>query len=279
MVYLKPKYEEIEISKIDVSEANVRKTKITKGELDELAASIKEKGVLQPVILVRRADRYELPVGQNRFLAAKKAGLDKIPAMVYDELSEPDMHVISAIENLQRINLSPADKAAAVHDLVREMGSRKAVAKALGYSEGWVSVQLGFRGLPDEVKKMVEEKKLNTREASSLRRMLLWKHPKEVVEVAKDISEYSRKEAHSREMREAAVSIVKRMPTISREELKKRVTKKVPLLTLKVSISDAELDALKRAAEDEDESLGDLAHRIINEWLVNNEYISMTDVI
>lgn len=270
---LKPKYEEVEISKIYLSEANVRKMGVTKGELDELVASIKEKGVLQPVILVRRGDRFELPVGQNRFLAAKKAGLEKIPAMVYDDLSEPDMRVISAIENLQRINLSPADRAAAVHDLVRELGSRKAVAKALGYSPGWVSFQLGFKGLPDEVKKMVEEKKLNTTEAASLRFALKWKHPKEVVELAKDISEYSKKDARSREMRKTTVALVKRMPTISRVELKKRVVKKVPLVTLRISISDTELGALKRAAEDEDESPGDLAHRIINEWLVENEYI------
>lgn len=271
---MRPKYEDVEISKIYISEANVRKIGITKGEFDELVSSIKEKGVLQPVILVRRGDKYELPVGQNRFLAAKKAGLDKIPAMVYDDLSKPDMRVLSAIENLQRVNLSPADRAAAVHDLVREMGSRKAVAKALGYSQGWVSFQLGFKGLPDKVKKMVEEKKLNTTEAASLRHMLKWKHPKEVTEIAKDISRYSKKDTRSREMRKAAVSIARRMPTVSREELKKRVEKKIPLLTLKLSISDVELGALKRAAEDEDESLGDLAHRIINEWLVENDYIS-----
>lgn len=271
---MKPEYKEIEISKIYVSDANVRKIGVTKGELDELVASIKSKGVLQPVVLVRRGDRFELPVGQNRLIAAKKAGLDKIPAMVYDELSESDMRAISAIENLQRINLSPADRAAAVHDLVRELGSRKAVAKALGYSEGWVSFQLGFRGLPDEVKKMVEEKKLNTREAASLRHTLKWQDPKEVVELAKDISKYSKKNARQREMRKTAVTMVKRIPTISREELKKRVAKKVPSLTLKLSISDTELGALKRAAEDEDESPEDLAHRIINEWLVENDYIS-----
>ena len=271
---MRPKYKEVEMSKIYLSEANVRKIGVTKGEFDELVSSIKQKGVLQPVILVRRGDRYELPVGQNRFLAAQKAGLDKIPAMVYDDLNKPDMRVLSAIENLQRFDLSPADRAAAVHDLVRELGSRKAVAKALGYSEGWVSFQLGFKGLPDEVKKMVEEKKLNTTEAASLRHMLKWKHPKEVVKVAKDISKYPKRDERSREMRKAAVSIARRMPTISREELKKRVEKKVPFLTLKVSISDAELDALKRAAENEDESPEDLGHRIINEWLVENDYIS-----
>lgn len=270
---MKPTYEEIEISKIYTSEVNVRKLEISKGELDELAASIKEKGVLQPVIVVRRGDRFELPVGQCRFLAAKKAGLDKIPAMVYDDLSEPDMRVISAMENLQRIDLSPADRAGAVYDLVRELGSVRAVAKALGYSEGWVRFQLGLRGLPDEIKKMINEKKLTTTEASGLRYMLKWKPPEEVVEVAKDIAKIPREDSRSREIRKTAVSLVRRMPTISRKELKARATKKAAFVKITVSISDTELDALRRAAEDEDESPGDLAHRIINEWLVECDYL------
>lgn len=272
---MRPKFQEIEISKIYLSEANVRKAEITKGEIDSLVASIKEKGVLQPIILVKREDRYELPVGQCRFLAAKKAGLEKIPAMVYDELSPIEMRVISAIENLQRIDLTQADRAAAVSDLKRELGTNKAVAKALGYTEGWVSFMLGFKGLPDDVKKMVEEKKLTTTEAASLRHMLKWKPPEEVVEVAKYIAEIPKKDVQSREIRKTAISLAKRMPTLSREELKERAVKKTSFLKLTVYISDTELDAIKRAAEDEDETPQDLAHRIINEWLVNNDYLQI----
>ena len=271
---MKPKYQEIEIAKIFVSEANVRKMKATKGELESLVASVKEKGVLQPVILVKRGDKYELPVGQCRFLAAKKAGLKKIPAMVYDDISPVEMRVISAIENLQRIDLTQADRAAAVYDLKREFGTNKAVAKALGYTEGWVSFMLGFRGLPDEVKKMVEEKKLTTTEAASLRYMLKWKPPKEVVEVAKDIAKIPKKDVRSREIRKTAISLARRMPTLSREELKERAVKKTSFIKFAVSISDTEMDAIKRAAEDEDETPQDLAHRIINEWLVDNDYLS-----
>jgi ParB family chromosome partitioning protein len=271
---LKPKFQEIDISKIYVSEANVRKMKITKGELESLVASIKEKGILQPVVLVQRGDRYELPVGQCRFLAAKEAGLKKIPAMVYDDLSPVEMRVISAIENLQRIDLSEADRAAAVYDLKRELGTNKAVAKALGYSEGWVSYMLGFKGLPDEVKEMVEKKELTTQEAASLRHMLKWKPPKEVVEVAKEIAKIPKKDTRSRETRKMAVTLAKRMPTLTREELIKRAVRKTSFIKFTISISDTELDALKRASEDEDERPEDLAHRIINEWLVDNDYIS-----
>lgn len=274
MTRLKPKFQEIEISKINISDANVRKTKITKGELESLIASIKEKGVLQPVVLVRKGERYELPVGQCRLLAAKEAGLEKIPAMIYDELTPIEMRVISAIENLQRIDLSQADRAAAVYDLKRELGTNKEVAKALGYTEGWVSFMLGFRGLPDEVKQMVEQKKLTTTEAASLRHMLKWKSPKEVVEVAEVISKIPKKDAKSREVRKMAVSLARRMPTLSREELKERAIKKTSFLKLTVYISDTELNAIKRAAEDEDEKPEDLAHRIINEWLVSNDYLS-----
>ena len=271
---MKPKFLEIEVSKTYVSEANVRKMKITPGELESLAASIKEKGILQPVIVVRKGDRYELPVGQCRFLAAKEAGLKKIPAMVYDDLSPVEMRVISAIENLQRIKLSEADRAAAVSDLKRELGTNKAVADALGYSPGWVSYMLGFKGLPDDVKEMVEKKELTTREAADLRHMLKWKPPKEVVEVAKEIAKIPKKDVRSRETRKMAITLAKRMPTLSKEELIKRAVKKTAFIKFTVSISDTEMDALKRASEDEDESPGDLAHRIINEWLVDNDYIS-----
>jgi len=273
---MKPQLKEIDISLINVSEANVRKMAISNGELSELVASIKEKGVLQPVIVVRKGNRYELPVGQNRFLAAKEAGLKTIPAMVYDELSPSDMRVISAIENLQRINLSEADRAGAVYDLVREYGGNssaiKAVAKKLGYSEGWVRKELGFRGLPDEVKKMVNEEKLTTSEASALRPMLKWKPLSEIVEVAKTISEMPKDDTHSKEIRKTAVSLARRTPTISAEELKQRAEKKT-LLTLQLSISDTEMNALKRAAEKEDEEPEELAHRVINEWLISNDYL------
>lgn len=270
---MKPKFEEVEISKIDVSDTNVRKSKTTPGELQSLVDSIKEKGVLQPVILVRKGERFELPVGQNRLNAAKAARLERIPALVYNELSTADMRVISAIENLQRIDLGPADRAAAVSDLMRELGSKQAVAKALGYSEGWVSYQLGIKGLPDEVKTMINDKKISTTEGSSLKYMMKWNPPDVVTKVAKIVSDYSRKDEVSREKRKAAVQIARTRPTITAEELKERVEKKVPLLTLNISISEGEMAALRRAANIEDENPEDLAHRIINEWLVENEYV------
>ena len=155
----------------------------------------------------------------------------------------------------------------------RELGTNRAVAKALGYSEGWVSYMLGFKGLPDEVKQMVGRKELTTREAADLRHMLKWKHPNDVVEVAKEIAKIPKKDARSRETRKMAVKLARRMPTLSQEELIQRAAKKTSLIKFTISISDTELDALKRASEDEDESPGDLAHRIINEWLVQNDYI------
>ncbi|MGD0646161.1 MAG: ParB/RepB/Spo0J family partition protein [Candidatus Bathyarchaeia archaeon] len=269
---MKPKFQEIEVSKIDISETNVRKSKTTDAELASLVASIKEKGVLQPVVLVRKGDRFELPVGQNRLNAAKAAELERIPAMVYEEMNEADMRVISAIENLQRIDLGPADRAAAVSDLLRELGSKQAVAKALGYSEGWVSYQLGIKGLPDDVKTMINEKKISTTEGSALKYMMKWSPPAEVTRVAKIVSEYSKKNEISREKRKTAIQIARTRPTISADELKERVEKKVPLLTMNISISEAEMAALRRAANMEDETPEDLVHRILNEWLVQNEY-------
>lgn len=264
-----PELREIEISKIYVSEANVRKIKISKGELESLVQSIKERGVLQPVIVVRRGDRYEMPVGQCRFIAAREAGKKTIPALIYEDMDQVSMRVISAIENLQRIKLEPADQAGAIHDLVREMGSPKAVAKALGRSEGWVRYWMGLRGLPDKIKDMLNKKELYTNEASKLRPLLKWRPPEEVVEIAEVIASIPKRS----KARKRSVEFAKRKLFVTPEQLRKEASKESPLLKITIEISDTEMDALKRAAEDEDDTPQGIAHTIINAWLIENGYI------
>src|SRR5438552_12617271 len=269
---------QVELGKIDISDSNVRKSveemMVTqKEQFDSLVKSIRDLGVLQPVIVVKKGDRFELPVGQCRFLAAKDAALNKIPAIVYESMSTVQMKTISAIENLQRIDLSPIDKAAAIKDLVNalggvEHGGIKKTAKQLGYSEPWVREQLGLEGMPIEVKNLVEQGELSTHDAAQLKPLLRYKKPDEMTELAKEIVKLKGDE------RIVAIKVVKRNPTITPATLKGEIKKHNIFLSIRIDFSDLERDALLKAAEDEGTSPEDLAHSAVNDWLKRSGYLA-----
>jgi ParB family chromosome partitioning protein len=269
----KREFGEVELDKIDISDENVRKSidqmlENQQESFKALVKSIKEKGVLEPVIVVRKGKRYELPVGQCRTLAAREAGLKKIPAIIYEEMTSTEMKLISAVENLLRIDLSPVDKAGAVKDLVDQMGLKQ-VVKRLGYSEGWVRYNLGVEGMPSGVKKLVEKGYLPSYEAAQLKPLLREKKPEEVTELAEAIVQLE-----SASERVKAIRAVKRNPKITPKELKAEVKKTAPPFTVKIELSDAEREALQEAAMDHGSSPEDIAHTAISDWLKSNGYIS-----
>ena len=126
---------DIEISKIVVSEQNVRKD-LTAGteeaNLDDLANSIKEKGLLSPVTVVHKGDHYDLIVGQRRFLACKKLGYEKIAAIIRAESDDTDYLTLSLIENIHRSDMSPIDKAKAYNSLFEKYNDYDRVSKETG---------------------------------------------------------------------------------------------------------------------------------------------------
>jgi ParB family chromosome partitioning protein len=120
-------------------------------KLAELAASILERGLLQPIVVRRRAEGgYQLLAGERRFRAARLAGLDRLPAVVRDG---GDALEIALIENLQREDLEPLEEAEALATLVERHGySHREVADLLGKSRPYVSNTLALTRLPDAVK-------------------------------------------------------------------------------------------------------------------------------
>jgi ParB/RepB/Spo0J family partition protein len=128
--------------------------------LDELAASIREHGVLQP-ILVRPVspNRYQLIAGERRWRASKLAGLDTIPALI-EEIDDDTALEISIIENLQREDISPLDEAAMYDRMVSEHGySIRKLADKLGKDKGYVENRLRLADAPDEVRQLVSLRK------------------------------------------------------------------------------------------------------------------------
>jgi len=128
--------------------------------LEELAASIREHGVLQP-ILVRPTGpaRYQLVAGERRWRASRRAGLETIPALI-DEIDDDTALEISIIENLQREDLSPLDEAVMYDRMVREHGySVRKLAQKLGKDKGYLENRLRLADAPEEIKQLVSVRK------------------------------------------------------------------------------------------------------------------------
>ena len=128
--------------------------------LEELAASIREHGVLQP-ILVRPLDGgdYQLIAGERRWRASKAAGLETIPALV-EEIDDDTALEISIIENLQREDLSPLDEAAMYDRMVRDHGySVRRLAQKLGKDKGYLENRLRLADAPEEIRELVSLRK------------------------------------------------------------------------------------------------------------------------
>jgi ParB/RepB/Spo0J family partition protein len=128
--------------------------------LDELAASIREHGVLQP-ILVRPVgpNTYQLIAGERRWRASRQAGLDSIPALI-EEIDDDTALEISIIENLQREDISPLDEAAMYDRMVTDHGySIRKLADKLGKDKGYVENRLRLADAPEEVRALVSVRK------------------------------------------------------------------------------------------------------------------------
>src|SRR6476469_1982683 len=128
--------------------------------LDELAASIREHGVLQP-ILVRPLgpNTYQIVAGERRWRASRAAGMETIPALV-EEIDDDTALEISIIENLQREDLSPLDEAAMYDRMVRDHGySVRRLAQKLGKDKGYLENRLRLADAPEEIRELVSLRK------------------------------------------------------------------------------------------------------------------------
>ena len=128
--------------------------------LAELSASVREHGVLQPILVrPRPAGRYQLIAGERRWRAANMAGLRTIPAMI-EEIDDDTALEIGIIENLQREDLSPLDEALMYERMTKEHGySLRKLAQKLGKDKGYIENRLRLAGAPPEIKQLVSVRK------------------------------------------------------------------------------------------------------------------------
>lgn len=176
--------QEISIKEIRVNQNQPRKH-FDEKKIEELAESIKQHGVLQPVILRKKTAGYELVAGERRWRAAQKAGIEKIPAIV-KELSDLDVMEIALIENLQREDLSPLEEAEAYKKLIEEFGmTQEELSKRVGKSRSQIANTVRLLNLDDEIKEMIIEEKLT---AGHARALLAIEDKKERLKMAEKIS-------------------------------------------------------------------------------------------
>lgn len=195
-------------------------------EIKELAASLKEKGMLQPV-LVRPAkgkDTFEIVAGERRWRAAQKAGLHEVPVIVR-ELSDAEVLQVAIIENVQRTDLSPVEEARGYRRLIDEFGNKQDdVAKLVGKSRSHVANIIRLLSLPKDVIQLIDEGKLTMGHARAL---ITTSDPsalaKQIVDEGLNVREA-----------EAAASSAKPKTGIS-----KKVPKDADTLALEKSLSDA----------------------------------------
>ena len=157
------------ISITDIQKNPYQPRKEFDGEkLDELAQSIKENGIIQPII-VRQSPviGYEILAGERRYRASLLAGLTSIPAVV-KQLSDQEMMVQSIIENLQRENLNPIEEARAYESLVEKGFTHAEIADKMGKSRPYISNSIRLLSLPEQILSEVENGKLSQAHARSL---------------------------------------------------------------------------------------------------------------
>jgi ParB family chromosome partitioning protein len=249
---------------IDVSEHNVRRSKI-EASIEELQQSIRQIGVQQPVMVMRKGDRYELIIGQRRFLASKLAGETDIPAVITSAKNSTDAAIASFSENIHRQELAYRDKMDVAIQLLQQLGSVGEVAKRLGVSSQSVRNYMGYAAVPEEIKRMVDAKKLSATTASRISRAV--SDQDHAIRIAEKVVEEPRSED-----RERMIGLARENPDKTPAELAK-IAKKSRFRQVTVDLTPAVADALERACEDYRADPPELVTYAVELWLSNQGFV------
>jgi ParB family chromosome partitioning protein len=152
--------------------------------IEELAQSIREQGILQPLVVRHREDGYELIVGERRWRAAQRAGLKKVPILI-KEATDQEVLELALIENLQREDLNPLEEAEAYQRLITEFAyTQEVLAKRIGKDRSSVANILRLLKLPKEVKEALARNEISMGHARAL---LAFKNEREQIAFCRKI--------------------------------------------------------------------------------------------
>jgi len=279
----------VEISKLFVGKTNVRKNP---GDVGDLVDSVKEKGILEPVLARPIGGRFELVVGSRRFEAAKIVGLKKIPAIVRP-MTDEEAIIVSLVENIQRRDIEPEEEYDAIMALrkanPRAYGSSEQMAKALGKSRRYVDdrinaveavrsirkesnaeIAVKVAPLPKERKEGVLPVKHATflhraEEASTVQELPKRERATQLKELAETIAPMTNPEA------ENVVSHFVMAPQRPVEDIKREVAY-LHAVKLEILLDPRVADGLRRAAEERNTTMEAVASLAVHSWLRQQRY-------
>ena len=220
--------------------------------LSDLASSIKEHGVFQPIIVKKSIKGYEIIAGERRVRASKLAGLEKVPAIVRN-LNDEQMMEIALLENLQRENLSAIEEAKAYKSMIENLHlTQEQLSVKVGKSRSHVTNILGLLRLPSEVQEMVVNKKISMGHARVLSKL---ESDEKIIEMAHDIVDKKIPVRNVEELSQNTEKKVKNVKTSKtqnneffevEEMLKEKLDTKVKIKDNKIIVSFANVADLNR---------------------------------
>jgi len=280
---------QVELARLFVGKVNVRKNP---GDVRELADSIREKGVLEPILVRPVGTRFEVIIGTRRIAAAKEVGLKRIPAVVR-EMGDEEAVVVSLVENVQRRDIEPEEEYDALMELrklnPKSYGSAEQLARALGKSRKYVEDRINavevVRSLRKETKADIEVKQApkpeerregvlpvkhatflyKAKEAPSVQELPRKEQLKKLTQLAHTIAEMPRPEAEN---------VVSHFVMAPQRPVEKIVQEATTLHSVKLEIvlDPRVADALRKAAEERGATMEAVAALALHSWLRQQGY-------
>ena len=161
-------YLELPLNQISPNPLQPRR-KFDDDRLGELAQSIRENGIVQPLVVSRDGDRFTIVAGERRFRAARLAGLERVPAVIMDGVDDTRLLELALVENIQREDLNPLEMAEAFKRLIEQCGlTQEQLAQRVGRSRAAVANHLRLLTLPPSIKRLITDGKLTEGHARQL---------------------------------------------------------------------------------------------------------------
>lgn len=255
--------EGIPLDKIDIHH-NVRKEDLETG-INELAKSIEKIGLQQPVTVFKKNNRYQLIIGQRRFLAFKRLGKTHIPAIITEVRDDEDAMIKSFSENIHRLDLSYPDKNRVAKALYAKYNDIDRIADELGVAPQTVRNYLGWDLVPEAIQKMVtEEKKMGANTAIRISRTIT--DPEKAIKIAQKISE-----THRSSDKIKLLETARENPEKTSDEIISIASKVNKKITIYVTPRIAE--ALTKATDSLKNSAEGIVTDALEEWLTLKGFI------
>ena len=254
------------LENLDISDLNVRRREIT-ADLDELAKSLDQHGMYQPIVVASNGDRFAIVIGQRRYLAAKQLGWDQIPALVLSQTPERvQTTLLSFSENIQRRDISARDKADACSFLLGELGSINEVANAVGITSKTVRKWLGFAAVPEPIKNLVQPGGLTVPQAIRIAEHV------EDEGTATLIADYIAQTPIKAE-RDRVLESVAELPGRSAETIFRRAAAKKQQKQITFILTESSAQAIEEAASEQFTDANGIAMSATIQWLEDNKYL------